>query len=94
MFFFNNGDIFRVDFKGGMVWLCFVDMYIYLDKGYIWEWLFNLDGSFNGVLDVGVRDGEKYWNVEDIYCWMEFGFKCSYVYGIKVIWIYIDCFGE
>ncbi len=90
----NNGDIPRVDLKGAMVWPCFVDMHTHLDKGHIWERSPNLDGSFNGALDAGARDGEKYWNAEDIYRRMEFGLKCSYAHGTKAIRTHIDCFGE
>ena len=77
-----------------MVWPCFVDMHTHLDKGHIWERSPNLDGSFNGALDAGARDGEKYWNAEDIYRRMEFGLKCSYAHGTKAIRTHIDCFGE
>ena len=31
----NNGDIPRVDLKGGMVWPCFVDMHTHLDLSLI-----------------------------------------------------------
>lgn len=49
-------------------------MYIYLDKGYIWGRLLNVDGIFFGVIVSMERDVELYYSLEDIYCRMEFVF--------------------
>lgn len=66
--------VFRVDLSKRMILFCFVDMYIYLDKGYIWGRLLNVDGIFFGVIVSMERDVELYYSLEDIYCRMEFVF--------------------
>ncbi|NEP02732.1 MAG: cytosine deaminase [Symploca sp. SIO2E9] len=87
-------DTSSVDMHRGQVWPCFVDMHTHLDKGHIWERTPNPDGTFESALELSKADRKKYWQAEDVYRRMEFGIKCSYAHGTKVIRTHIDCFGE
>ena len=82
-----------VDAKQGIIIPCFVDLHTHLDKGHIWERNPNLDGTFQGALNAVHQDcnEQKNWSYDDLYRRMEFGLKCSYAHGTKVIRTHLDC---
>lgn len=91
---YNLTDVPVVDWRGGQVWPCFVDLHTHLDKGHIWERSPNPDGTFASALETVCQDAGQYWNAEDVYRRMEFGLKCSYAHGTQAIRTHIDAKGD
>ena len=83
-----------INLQQGLVWPCFVDIHTHLDKGHIWERAPNPDGSFDQALAAVGSDRQRCWTAEDVYRRMEFGLKCSYAHGTRVVRTHLDAFGE
>jgi len=83
-----------IDLRGGMVFPCFVDLHVHLDKGQTWDRAPNPDGTFARALETIVRDAAANWNAEDVYRRMEFGLKCSYAHGTKALRTHLDFAGD
>ncbi len=83
-----------LNWRGGLVWPCFVDLHTHLDKGHIWERAPNPDGTFAQALTTVHQDAAANWHSEDVYRRMEFGLKCSYAHGTRAIRTHIDASGK
>ncbi|MDX2271856.1 MAG: cytosine deaminase [Cyanobacteriota bacterium] len=89
-----------VNWRGGQVWPCFVDMHTHLDKGHVWSRTPNPDGTFAGAATAAQADWERMAQVyqgdpkrfqEDVRRRLEFGLKCSYAHGTQAIRTHISC---
>ncbi|MGR3436119.1 MAG: cytosine deaminase [Shimia sp.] len=80
----------EVDLAGAMVFPCFTDMHVHLDKGHIWPRSPNPDGSFEGALMAVRRDAAANWSAEDVRTRMTFALRCAYAHGTKAIRTHID----
>ncbi len=81
-----------VDWRGGQVWPCFVDLHTHLDKGHTWERTPNPDGSFESAITKIKQDAAQHWQFEDLYRRMEFGLRCSYAHGTQALRTHLDCY--
>jgi cytosine deaminase len=78
-----------VDWRGGQVWPCFVDVHTHLDKGHVWERSPHPEVNFLQALNT-IKQDRQHWTVEDVYRRMEFGLKCSYAHGTAAIRTHLD----
>ena len=84
----------QIDWQGGQIWPCFVDLHTHLDKGHIWERSPNPDGSFQGAMTAAAQDSERHWSQEDLYARMDFGLRCSYAHGTRALRTHLDSGGD
>jgi cytosine deaminase len=82
-----------VDLRRGQVWPCLIDLHTHLDKGHTWERAPNLDGTFDGALRAVAVDRTAHWSAEDVRRRMDFGLRCSWAHGTKVIRTHLDSMG-
>ncbi|WP_069305836.1 cytosine deaminase [Methylobrevis pamukkalensis] len=78
------------DMRGGQVWPCLVDMHTHLDKGHIWPRQPNPTGDFAGALSVVRLDRMAHWSAADIEARMEFGLRCAYAHGTRLVRTHLD----
>jgi cytosine/creatinine deaminase len=79
-----------LDLDRGMVWPAFVEAHTHLDKGHIWPRAPNPDGSFDGALSTVGADRTAHWSAADVRARMEFGLRCAFAHGTRLIRTHID----
>jgi cytosine deaminase len=72
------------------VWPAFVEAHTHLDKGHIWPRAPNPDGSFDGALSTVGADRTAHWSAADVRARMEFGLRCAFAHGTRLIRTHID----
>ncbi|MGA1625008.1 MAG: cytosine deaminase, partial [Prochlorothrix sp.] len=83
-----------IDWQGGQIWPCFVDLHTHLDKGHIWDRSPNPDGSFQGAMTAILADSDQNWSQDDLYARMDFGLRCSYAHGTRALRTHLDSGGD
>lgn len=79
-----------LDLDRGMAWPAFVEAHTHLDKGHIWPRSPNPDGSFDGALSTVRADKAAHWSAADVRARMEFGLRCAFAHGTRMIRTHID----
>ncbi|WP_343715048.1 cytosine deaminase [Inquilinus sp.] len=79
-----------LDLDRGMVWPAFIEAHTHLDKGHIWPRSPNPDGSFDGALSSVRTDRAAHWSEADVRARMEFGLRCAFAHGTRLIRTHID----
>ncbi len=79
-----------IDMAGAMVFPCFVDMHVHLDKGHIWDRAPNPDGTFMGALTTVAADRAANWSAGDVRARMDFGLRSAFAHGTRAIRTHLD----